>query len=360
MRESIEFILWFLRFLFTLPAGLLYGLFMQLRNWLYDRKWLPIYELPCLVISVGNLTLGGSGKTPFSLLLLAWLSQQGLKAAYLSRGYKRLSRGFAEVEPHAPQAGLRYGDEALLVKERFPECPVAVCEDRVLGGRKLLERYPDIRVLVLDDAFQHRRLHRHLDILLIDIESPIWRDWIFPIGRLREPLRGYRRAHLFVLNYKAGPPKKAPPSFTLAGPTLSVRYEAVGLKPAFPELPALELEVVQNRSVIAFCGIANPESFERLLRHVRLYVVKIFAFPDHYIYKPADMRNIRKLFHKVQHQLRSPNILLLTTEKDLMRLRNTEALAELKGLPLYALQIEMQPLSPESMEKILSQFIKLS
>ncbi|MCX8111618.1 MAG: tetraacyldisaccharide 4'-kinase [Bacteroidia bacterium] len=340
----------------ALPVALLYGVGVSIRNWLYDRGWLPVYRLPCVVVSVGNLTLGGSGKTPFALYLLEWFSNRGIRAAYLSRGYGRQTRGFAEVSLATPQAAAMYGDEPCLAKVRFPHLPVAVCEDRVAGGRELLQRYPHLKVIVLDDAFQHRRLHRNLNILLIDMQRPIWKDWIFPLGRLREPLRAYRRADLIVLNRKSLDKVLRRPRFHK--PTLEFKYAVAGLRPAWPHLPSLSVDDIRFRGVLVFCGIARPDSFYTTLYQAKAYVLKEMRFPDHHLYTDSDLRRIRRAYHRCETRLRGTNLILLTTEKDLVRLRESEHYHILEGLPLYAVQIAMVPTNPSETDELLTRFFQ--
>lgn len=337
----------------ALPIAVGYGTILFLRNWLYDRGWLPVHSLPCTVISVGNLTLGGSGKTPFALYLLQWLKAHGIAAAYLSRGYKRKTKGYMEVQLSATKPVYLYGDEPYLVKRRFPDLPVAVCEDRVAGGKALLQSYPHLQVLVLDDAFQHRRIHRDLDILIVDMERPIWKDWLFPLGQLREPLRSYHRAHLLILNQKTvGQTSRR----RFQKPSLYFSYEAMGLLPARSDLEPLPLKALQYRSVLAFCGIAHPDSFYHTLKKAGAYIVQNFDFPDHYLYREKDLAHIRSEFRRYQRGLGIPDILLLTTEKDLIRLEGAGLLPALEGLPLYAVQIAMKPLRPEESERFLRSF----
>jgi len=340
--------------LIALPVALIYGLGISLRNWLYDKRWLRVHRLPCTVVSIGNLTLGGSGKTPFALYLMEWLSTRGVAVAYLSRGYGRKSRGFAEVILNAPQAAYIFGDEPCLVKARFPQIPVAVAEDRVAGGQALLQRYPHLQVIILDDAYQHRRIHRDLDILIIDVQRPIWKDWLFPLGRLREPLRAHRRAHLIILNKKTA--EKARQKIRFAAPTLSFGYTAVGLRPAFEAFEPLPLETIRYKSAIAFCGIAYPESFYSTLRQLGVYVVWQRDFADHHLYTEEELLRLRRVFRRYEKVMGIQDLLLLTTEKDLVRLQGSGLLHLLERLPLYAVQITMKPEKPEEAESLLRHF----
>lgn len=341
------------KLVFALPVALLYGILIQIRNALYARRILPVHSLPCFVVSVGNLTLGGSGKTPFALFLLEWLSQNGIPAGYLSRGYKRRSRGYHEVDLSQPDPSSRFGDEACLVKMRLPHLPVAVSEDRVKGGKKLLHTYPHLQVLVLDDAFQHRRLHRDIDILIIDSKRPPWKDWLFPLGHLREPPAAIRRAHLLIYNQKTQPQTPLRRR-TLQKPSLSFFYEPVELIPAFASHPPLSLAEARYRPALAFCGIATPDSFYQLLRDIPIYTLEKYDFPDHHPFSERNLRFLRHRFKQIQKRGKLSTLLLLTTEKDLARLKGSPLLTLLEGLPLYGLRIAMKPTDPQKAEALLS------
>ncbi|GIV23556.1 MAG: tetraacyldisaccharide 4'-kinase [Bacteroidia bacterium] len=337
--------------LLALPIALVYGVVITVRNWLYDRKWLPIHRLPCQVVSIGNLTLGGSGKTPFALYLLDWLRGKGVAVAYLSRGYGRQTRGYVEVSLDKAQPAVLFGDEACLIKARLPEIPVAVCENRYEGGQKLLQTYPHLQILVLDDAFQHRKLHRDIDILLVDAAKPPWKDWLFPLGRLREPLRSYRRAHFIVLNKKENP--KSPPK-RLAKASLTFEYVPEGLIPAFSGLQPLPLSALTGQSVLAFCGIATPKSFFALLKSQGAYLPETHTFPDHAYFSETKAAWLAQRYKRLMRKFKLSHLLMVTTEKDIMRLYKTPALAALEGLPLYALRISMRPVDPEKAAGFLS------
>ncbi|MEN3041551.1 MAG: tetraacyldisaccharide 4'-kinase [Bacteroidia bacterium] len=336
------------------PLAVVYGIVISIRNWLYDARILPTHRLPCVIVSVGNLTLGGSGKTPFAMYLIEWLRSRGISVAYLSRGYGRKTKGFHEVSLFSPHATESFGDEAFLIKTRYTDIPVAVCENRVQGAKELLKRYPNLQVIILDDAYQHRRIHRDLNLLVIDMQRPIWEDWLFPLGRLREPLRAYKRADWLILNRKTGsqPTEKR----RWRKPTLVFEYRVERLIPADDSHPALDIEALHHRSALAFCGIAHPDSFYETLRQAGVYLVRHISFPDHYAYTSADLLNLRKEFRRYQRQLGLTDALLLTTEKDLIRLRGLNLLGMLNELPLYAVQIAMKPHNPSEAEALLHRF----
>ncbi len=331
-------------FPFRLVVALMYGLLITLRNLLYDRGLLPVRRLPRPVISVGNLSLGGTGKTPFTLYLIEQLRAQGYQVGYLSRGYKRQTIGPQEVRLDAPHPAVLYGDEATQVKLRYPDLPTFVGENRYEAGQQLLKNYPDTQIILLDDAFQHRRLHRDMDIVLIDLAKPAWKDWLFPLGMLREPLRSYRRAHLLILNQKHITHKKERMPVRRR-PMARFVYALQDIwQPAQQPQP---VESLRHKPVFAFAGIAAPESFHLVIQSIPAYIVDFWAFPDHYFYAERDLAKMRKEFRRLGQTLGMKELILLTTEKDFARLYRSPYLHHLADLPLYVLRIRMHPLTAE-------------
>jgi len=340
---------WHLLFPVRLVVGLLYGMLITLRNFLYNKRLLPIYRLPRPVISIGNLSLGGTGKTPFTLYLMEYLRAQGYKVGYISRGYRRQTKGPQEVRLDLSHPAALFGDEATQVKLRYPDLPTFVGEDRYLAGQKLIEKYPDTQIILLDDAFQHRRLHRDIDILLIDLAKPPWKDWLFPLGTLREPLGSYQRAHLLILNQKHTAEKKVSTPFR-QHPIARFVYEPQDLW--HPNEEPKPLQWLQYKPVLAFCGIADPESFQLAIQSIPAYITGFLTYPDHYLYTERDLAKIRREFRRLEKRLSMKDLVLLTTEKDLARLYRSPHIHLLEELPLYALRIQMRPLSPEEEAKL--------
>jgi tetraacyldisaccharide 4'-kinase len=267
-----------------------YGGVVAARNALYDRRWLRVRALQGPVISVGNLSAGGSGKTPFVILLGELLKAREIRFDVLSRGYGRKSRGVLLVDP----GGLPrdFGDEPLLIARRL-QVPVVVGEDRYEAGRFAEEKFgPQIHLL--DDGFQHRGLARDFDILLVTPEDA--RDRLLPAGRLREPLRALQRADTVALASGA-----APESFPLNGKLVwRVRRGIVA-------------QNIPSRPVV-FCGIARPQNFVLQLRAANIDPVAEAFFRDHHAYIEKDIRDLLELAK------RSEAGGFVTTEKDAVNL----------------------------------------
>jgi tetraacyldisaccharide 4'-kinase len=287
------------------PLSALYGGVVGARNALYDGRWLQSRSLQGSVISVGNLSAGGSGKTPFVILLGELLKARGILFDVLSRGYGRKTRGVLLVDP----GGLPrdFGDEPLLIARRL-QTPVVVGEDRYEAGRFAELRFgPQIHLL--DDGFQHRGLGRDFDIVLVTPEDA--RDRLLPAGRLREPLGSLRRADAVVLASGA-----SPESFPLEGKI--VWRARRGIVP----------ENVPRRPVL-FCGIARPQNFLLQLKAAGIDPVAEAFFRDHHAYTEKDVRDLRQLGQ------RSEAGGFVTTEKDAVNLGGyLEALAPLAVVPV--------------------------
>lgn len=298
-------------------AAFLYGLVVRARMWAYDRGWKRQSRLPCHVVSVGNMTVGGTGKTPMVILLTEWLQAQGQRVAILSRGYKRESRA-AHVLVSDGQRVLvgpaEAGDEPYLIANRCPGAIVAVGADRAAVGRWLLDRWP-VDWIVLDDAFQHRALYRDLDVVLVDAMDATGLDALLPAGRLREPLAGLRRAAAVVIT-------RADSERDVAA--VRARLQAVlAENPVQAEVIFRPDEVVSVttgvRHAADWCvgkkawlvsGIGNSESFRRLAMANGLQVLGETAFADHHAYRSEDLDRIRA------QAKRSNAEIVLTTEKD--------------------------------------------
>ncbi|HTA48683.1 MAG TPA: tetraacyldisaccharide 4'-kinase [Verrucomicrobiae bacterium] len=283
----------------------MYGGVVGARNVLYDRRWLRSRSLQGPVISVGNLSVGGSGKTPFVILLGELLKARGVRFDVLSRGYGRDTRGVLLVDP----GGLPrdFGDEPLLIARRL-QAPVVVGEDRYEAGR-FAEAQFGPQIHLLDDGFQHRGLTRDFDIVLVTPEDA--RDRLLPGGRLREPLRSLQRADAVVLTSGA-----SAESFPVAGKMIwRVRR---GINP----------QNVPPRPVV-FCGIARPQNFLLQLRAAGIDPVAEAFFRDHHAYTEKDVNELLQL----QRQSEAGGF--VTTEKDAVNLGGyLAALASLAVVPV--------------------------
>jgi len=317
-------------------AAFLYGLVVRVRMWAYDRGWKRQARLPCRVVSVGNLTVGGTGKTPMVILLTEWLQAQGQRVAVLSRGYKRESTAAQVLVSDGEQVLVGpadAGDEPYLIATRCPKAIVAVGADRAAVGRWLLNRWP-VDWIVLDDAFQHRALYRDLDVVLIDAMDATGLDDLLPAGRLREPLAGLARAHAVVIT-------RADAERDVAAVRTRLQTVMTGT-PVQAEVIFRPDEVVSVttgvRHAADWCvgkkawlvsGIGNSESFRRLAMVNGVQVLGETAFADHYVYRSEDLDRIRTQVKRSNAEV------VLTTEKDAGKL----ALLLMPDDPWWALRL---------------------
>ena len=287
------------------PLAAIYGGVAGARNALYDRGLLGSRQLSGPVISVGNLSAGGSGKTPFVIVLGELLRARGVSFDVLSRGYGRKTRGVLQVDP----GGLAqdFGDEPLLIARRL-QAHVVVGEDRYQAGRLAESRF-GAQMHLLDDGFQHRGLARNFDIVLVTPEDA--RDRLLPAGRLREPLRALRRADAVVLASGA-----SPEAFQLSGKTVW-RVRRGIIAQGIPPRP------------VVFCGIARPRNFLLQLRAAGIDPVAEAFFRDHHAYTEKDVHELLQL------KRRSEAGGFVTTEKDAVNLGGYfEVLAPLAVVPV--------------------------
>jgi tetraacyldisaccharide 4'-kinase len=303
-------------------ASLPYGLAVRLRNFFYDRGWLKTEKAAVPVVSVGNLSVGGTGKTPCVEHVASFYRGLGLRVAILSRGY-----GAADGP----------NDEALVLEDNLPDVPHLQGADRVALARAAVEEL-ESEVLVLDDGFQHRRLARDLDVVLLDATAPWGHAGLLPRGLLREPPSGLRRAGVVVLtrtDQAAGDDlarlRESVRRLAPAAPLAESVHAPAGLVDA--ERREEGLEVLRGRPVAAFCGLGNPDAFRRTLADQGVDVVAFRAYPDHHAYTRADVEAL-----KGWATAQSAGTVVLTTQKDLVKLR----LTRLGDRPLWALRVRLQ------------------
>ena len=319
-----------LRELVTIPLSWLYALGVSVRHALFDRHLLPSSSVEVPTICVGNLSAGGTGKTPMVEYLLRLLLSRGLHPAVLSRGYKRSTSGFVMANSTSTIEDI--GDEAMQVHRAFPDVPVAVCESRVRGVKQLKRQVEKLDVVLLDDAMQHRALRSGLTILLTPYDHLYIDDHMLPWGMLRDLPSRALKADIIVVT-------KCPD--TIRPIDMRVVDNRLHL-PTYQQLHFAGTEYApmeQEGMPLVLCGIAQPQY---MLEYVRtLYpLAELMAYPDHYHYKPRDIDDI---------MVRSQNFdFVLTTEKDIQRLRTTPLVERLReqGKRIIALPIRIRFYTP--------------
>jgi tetraacyldisaccharide 4'-kinase len=304
-------------FLITMmPFSFAYRAIVAIRNHLYDLGILEQVKLPCPVISIGNITAGGTGKTPMTVLTANGLRAHGLRPAILSRGYGgRLTTSGNVVSDGAsillsPEEA---GDEPVLIAKAAPGIPVLTGPDRCVSGKLVIEKF-GADVLVLDDAFQHRRLFRDVNIVLLDEDRPFGNGRLLPAGPLREPPTALNRADVIVkTGISRGARERKKPAVPVNIPVFRARYQPLDIIQG-KDNQLLPPGSLQGRKVYAFTGIAAPDKFRATLEGMGAKVIKFLAFPDHYFYKQADVQAIAGEAKALNAEM------VITTEKDGVKL----------------------------------------
>jgi tetraacyldisaccharide 4'-kinase len=318
-----------------LPFAILYGWIVSLRNWLYNKQYLKSVEFNVPMICVGNLSLGGTGKSPMVEHLLALLSDE-YKLATLSRGYKRKTKGYALA--NETTTALEIGDEPMQFHIKHPNVAVAVGERRIEAIPQLIQDVPNLQAIILDDAFQHREIVAGFNIILTDYNNLYCDDIFFPTGDLRDERKSAKRADIIVVT-------KCPSNLTeeekdeiidklYPAQHQSVFFTCIAYEtPYHIYNPSEQWVLTMRDEVLLVCGIANPLPLKEYL-HENTDTYYQISYSDHHIFSIEDLNEIKDKFD----QITSKSKLILTTEKDAVRLvKYTE---ELHDIPLYVLPIK--------------------
>ena len=339
---------WFLKSfrILLLPFSIIYWLAIWLRNFFYNTKMLRSSSFGLPVICVGNLSVGGTGKSPMVEFLIGHLKDK-FKLATLSRGYKRKTTGYALAKEHT--TSLDIGDEPMLFHQKFPDVPVAVGEERLVAIPQLLHDRPGTQVIILDDAFQHRAVNAGLNILLTDCGNLFTRDFYLPTGDLRDLKSGYKRADIIVVT-KCKFEMTAEEADKIRNeiqplPKQQLYFSSIQYGNPYHITSHIPLELDTNTEVLLVTGIASPQPLKKLLEE-KCHTYQLMSFSDHYIFHIDDLREIKRRFDRIEASKK----IILTTEKDAMRLMKFRN--ELERLPVYVIPISHHFLFEEEMKFI--------
>ncbi len=342
------------RSIFLYPLSLIYGLITGFRNFLYNAEILKSHTFPVPIICIGNLTVGGTGKTPMTEYL-ANLLKEDFDVAVLSRGYRRKTRGFLFVSETSRSEEI--GDEPLQIARNFPEITVAVDRKRVHGVREILEKKPDTGVILLDDAFQHRSITPGYSILLSDFNRLMIHDHMLPYGNLRESLANIKRADIILIT-------KSPETITpiqqrlifkeiQKAPYQELFFTSLTYKnplPLFDDVKA-EKKIFSRRvkemppDIVLVTGIANPKPLVDYLQKLTGKIINL-PFGDHHRFDKRDLEKIMRAWES----LRSSRKYLITTEKDAIRLREFTNIAKAIRKAFYYIPVGIHFLNDDQKE----------
>jgi tetraacyldisaccharide 4'-kinase len=317
-----------------LPISFFYGLILWIRNKLFDTNYLKsaVFNFP--VICVGNLAVGGTGKTPMVEYLLRFLKDD-YATATISRGYKRKTKGYGLADENT--TALDIGDEPMQFHLKFPDVSVAVGEERLEAIPQLLHDRPGTQVIILDDAFQHRQVTAGLNILLTDYNNLYTRDFILPGGDLRDVISSAGRAQIIVVTKCRKNLDESERDLIIKelkpAPQQQVFFTEITYGTPYHLFSKEQMEISHQTDVLLICGIANPKPLKDFLTS-EVHTYDMLRYPDHHIFDSGDLAEIKKQFNKIT----SEDKIILTTEKDGVRLKKFEN--ELKELPVYVLPIQ--------------------
>ena len=326
-----------------------YLLIITFRNWLYDHQILEEVKLPCPVICVGNITVGGTGKTPCVIMLAKMLHSHGFKPAILSRGYGGKNTKSVDIVSDGNNILLdskTSGDEPFLMAQSLKSIPIIIGSKRIKTGKTAIDQF-GANVLICDDAMQHRQIFRDINLVLLDSLDLLGNGHVLPRGKLREPIAGLKRASAFLLT-------RTNETFSLD--SINSNLTQLGNIPIFTSIHKPKdvikgdhsdqwpVSSLAGKKVCAFCGIANPDSFKKSLLAAQAQILSWDAFPDHHNYNRNELEIIENKFYAYKADL------IITTQKDGMRLQNFVEFLNL----IYIMRIEMEITpSPESFDSFI-------
>lgn len=336
-RAPLKLLLFLLRIL-----SFFYGFLVRIRSLFYRVGVFRTMKLPRRVISVGNITVGGTGKTPMVLELASHFQKRGNQVAVLSRGYGREGDGatyrLVSDGQRILESPERAGDEAYFIARELPGIIVAVAKDRFRAGLRLLEKYK-IDLFILDDGYQHLRLYRDLNILLLKSDRPFGNGFLLPRGTLREPPSGMNRANLILVTGKKSgieiPSGPVQPKYPEGIPVCRVFFRGASFR-NMTSGEEVKAETLSGKKCLLVSGIADPASFKKLVESQGIAVERELVFPDHHKYLPDDLDAVENIarYRKVD--------VVITTDKDAVKWKSFNG----NDVPVLVLKLSLSPIDP--------------
>lgn len=322
--------------LFSAILAGIYGFILQIRHWLFDAGILKRYRADIPVVCIGNITVGGTGKTPVAEYLVSRMGSDR-KVAVLSRGYGRKTKGYIEVMSNS--SFLAVGDEPKQIKRKFPDTVVVVCEKRSEGIRRIREEHPEVNLILLDDGFQHRWVEPQVNIVLMDYTRPVWTDHLLPWGTLRDIPSQMTRANIVIVT-------KTPRNITPIDRRITVKnlklfaYQSIFFtnmcqEPPLAMFPDAQGLITPGRNAAVLAGIGNPAALVSSLEG-QFDIRAQWLFRDHYVYKMRDLNRIEEELEELPQ-----DTVILTTEKDAVKLTNKKKISPELQRRLYKVPVSL-------------------
>ncbi len=327
---------------FLYPLSWIYQLAGNVRLLLYQNGICKQKELNARVISVGNITAGGTGKTPLVMYIAEKLKEKNKKVAILSRGYKRKYKEMVDLNKITFEKASweEVGDEPYLMAQRLPAIPIIVTRHRNLSGSYAIEKY-GAEILILDDGFQHLKLRRDINLVVIDSTNPFGNGKLLPAGTLREPLSSLKRADIFVLTKTDQISDLKEVINTLRrynskAPIVESIYRIRSVERLSDDL-SVDPKELENKRAYAFSGIGNPASFENSLRQLKINILRHRVYSDHFSYRPKDLLSL------IEEAKNLGVDFIITTEKDSVRIPKVNR----QEIPIYVFKVDLKIISGE-------------
>ena len=312
-----------------------YRMVISIRHLMFDSHLLKSHKFDIPIICVGNITVGGTGKTPTAEMIVSYMKQY-YNVALLSRGYGRRTKGYIEVQSSSSYRDV--GDEPLQMKLKFPDTLVVVCEKRVDAIRRIEKEHPEVNLIVMDDGFQHRYVDPRINVVIIDSTRPFYEDDYLPAGTLRDSVDSLYRAHYFIVT--KCPVDMQPLAQRMWRKRLhTIAYQRVYFSRVVPTQPVAlfpsQNVLKEGGDVIVMSGIGNPKAFVSGVKR-QYNVVGRIIFPDHHVYSVSDIESIVDMIKK------HPQAMLLTTEKDAVKLRRSRRVPDLVRERLFYQPVQVE------------------
>ena len=331
-----------IRLIFLFPLGLVYGIITYFRRFLYKKNCFSSYKPPIKTICVGNIAVGGTGKTPHVEYLIRLLSTQ-YAVATLSRGYKRLTHGYISTfTTELPINALTIGDEPMQFHTHFPALPVAVCEKRKIGIESLLSENKNLDIILLDDAFQHLAVQCGFNIVLTEFASPYFHDFPMPAGNLREFRTAAKSADIIIVtkspcNLSLAESEKYQENFTKQKKKSIFFTTYLYENPQPITARAQEVPLHKNSPILLLTGIANPAPLQQELSK-QFSNIELITFNDHHLFTAKDIHLLQQKYDETGDK----NTVIMTTEKDACRLLTNETKKRVSLLPIFSIPIKVE------------------